>query len=86
MSKIHNPKIAAIIKYKTQVGTQHENMEALELRDAIKPLFSGMHCSKCKQDTNIHFVDDGYNHLKYQINACCCPEFEIRIRKRIWPD
>lgn len=74
-----------MIKYKTQVGSQHENMEARELRDAIKPLLSGMHCNKCKQDTNILFVDDGYNHLKYQFNACC-PEFETRIRKRIWPN
>lgn len=74
-----------MIKYKTQVGTQHENMEARELRDAIKPLLTRMHCSKCKQDTNILFVADGYNHLKYQIKACCS-EFETRIRKRIWPD
>ena len=31
-----------MIKYKTRVGTQHENMEARELRDAIKPQLSGM--------------------------------------------
>lgn len=74
-----------MIKYKTQVGSQHENMEARELRDAIKPLLSGMHCSKCKQDTNILFVADGYGHLRPKISACCS-EFETRIRKRIWPN
>ncbi len=74
-----------MIKYKTQVGSQHENMEARELRDAIQPLLVGMHCRKCNQATNINFVDDGYGHLKPVINACCT-DFDARIRKRIWPD
>ena len=74
-----------MIKYKTQVGSKHLNMEARELRDSMKPLLSGMHCRKCKTDTEIIFVDDGYGHLKPVINACC-HDFELRIRKKIWSE
>jgi hypothetical protein len=74
-----------MIKYKTQVGAKHLNMEARELRDIMKPHLKGMHCRKCKTDTEIIFVNDGYGHLKPVINACC-PDFELRIRKRIWSE
>jgi len=74
-----------MIKYKTQVGSEHLNMEARELRDSMKFQLSGMHCRICKKDSEIVFVDDGYDHLKPKINACC-PDFELRVRKRIWPD
>jgi hypothetical protein len=60
-------------------------MEARELRDIMKPHLKGMHCRKCKTDTEIIFVNDGYGHLKPVINACC-PDFELRIRKRIWSE
>ena len=74
-----------MIKYITQVGSKHLNMEARELRDSIKPLLAGMHCRKCKTDTEIKFVNDGYGHLKPSIEACC-NDFELRIRKNIWSD
>jgi hypothetical protein len=74
-----------MIKYKTQVGAKHLNMEARELRDTMKPHFKGMYCRKCKTDTEIIFVNDGYGHLKPVINASC-PDFELRIRKRIWSE
>lgn len=71
-----------MIKYKTQVGSKHMNQEARELRDAMKRSLTGMHCRKCKPDTIISFVDDGYNHLKPDIKACCT-DFEQRMHKRI---
>ena len=74
-----------MIKYKTQVGSKHMNMEARELRDSIKPLLSGMHCRKCKSNTMIFFIDDGYGHLKPDFKVCCS-DFEQRIRKRIWSE
>ena len=72
-----------MIKYKTQVGSKHMNLEARELRDSMKHDLHGMHCRNCNIDTIISFVDDGYNHLKPSIDACCT-DFEIRIRKKIW--
>jgi hypothetical protein len=74
-----------MIKYKTQVGSKHMNMEAHELKDAMKHSLSGMNCRKCKTDTVVSFIDDGYGHLKPEIKACC-PDFEKRIRNRIWPE
>ncbi|WP_303924880.1 hypothetical protein [Draconibacterium sediminis] len=74
-----------MIKYKTQVGSKHLNSEARELRDSMKPLLRGMHCRKCNNDTEILFINDGYGHLKPEINACC-HEFELRIRKKIWSE
>lgn len=73
-----------MIRYKTQVGSKHMNIEARELRDSMKSYTSGMYCRKCKTDTEIIFVEDGYGHLIPKINACC-PDFELRIRSKIWP-
>ena len=71
-----------MIKYKTQVGLKVLNKEARELRNALKSNLKGMHCRKCKKDTIISFIDDGYGHLKPSIKVCCS-EFEQRIHKQI---
>lgn len=72
-----------MIKYNTELGSKHMNLEARELRDSMKTDLRGMHCRKCNTDTIISFVDDGYNHLKPAIDACCT-DFEKRIKKKIW--
>jgi hypothetical protein len=71
-----------MIKYKTQVGSKHENMEARELRDSLKDQLKGMYCRKCNQDTIIQFVGDGYGHLRHSIDACCS-DFHEKINKKI---
>lgn len=71
-----------MIKYNTQLGAKHLNSEARELKDALKPYLSGMHCTKCTTDTIINFVDDGHGHLTRRIHACC-KDFELRILQKI---
>jgi len=74
-----------MIKYNTLLGAEHLNKEARELRDGLKTILKGMHCTKCKTDTIISFEDDGYGYLKEKIIPCC-PEFLLRIRKKAFPN
>jgi hypothetical protein len=75
-----------MIKYRTQLGAKHLNMEAANQRDyAYKPFLSGMHCGKCKGvDTIIQFyqMSEPIRMVNARINACC-PEFELHIRTKI---
>lgn len=71
-----------MIKYITKLGANHLNAEARELRDAIKPYLRGMHCRKCNADTVISFIDDGHNHLKPNIHACCT-DFKQRVKQKL---
>lgn len=71
-----------MIKFNTTLGARHLNAEARELSNALKPYIKGMRCSKCKTDTIINFIDDGYGHLKPSIQACC-NEFKLRVQQKI---
>ncbi len=71
-----------MIKFDIKLGSAHLNREAREQRDEMKPRIKGMHCRKCNRDTLIDFVDDGYGHPRYRVNACC-PEFNARVIKNI---
>lgn len=75
-----------MIKYKTNLGSDHLNREARQQRDyAYKPKLAGMHCASCKGiDTVIEFnqMPAPYNMVNGRIRACCS-EFEQRIRLKI---
>jgi hypothetical protein len=71
-----------MIKYNTNLGAAHLNREAREFRDSLKPYLKGMYCRNCKKDTIIEFVDDGYEHVKPEIHACC-KDFHIKIKNKI---
>lgn len=71
-----------MIKFNTTLGASYLNAEAREFKEAIKPYLKGMHCRKCNKHTLINFIDDGYGHLKPNVQACC-KEFELRIKQKL---
>jgi hypothetical protein len=75
--------LTTMIKFNTQLGSEHLNFRAREQRDLLKPLLKGMHCRKCSIDSSINFYENQYGQVIPKINACC-PEFHERIRKKIF--
>jgi hypothetical protein len=71
-----------MIKFNTTLGAKYLNAEARELKESLQPYLKGMYCRGCKTDTVISFIDDGYGHLKPEVQACC-KDFRIEIENKI---
>ncbi len=73
-----------MIKYEIKTGCKFLNQKARQQRDVVfKPQLKGMHCRKCKVDTVICFIEDDLSHVQPIIKSCC-PEFEKRIKEKLW--
>lgn len=81
-----------MIKFDTQLGAKHLNMEARQHKELMQPLLKGMRCKKCSGiDTFISFheaTNTGaiplaqVKFIKYHILACC-PEFKEKIEAKL---
>jgi len=73
------------IKYEVKTGSKHLNEIAKNRLEHSKLKLKGMRCGKCSSNTLISYVPDPDIDVKMKIEACC-PEFENRIREKMWPN
>lgn len=74
-----------MIKYSVKTGSKFLNQKArIQINTNYKPLFKGMHCKKCKQDTLIEFIESDLTHVKPVFNYCCDYFKERMLKKTDW--
>ena len=81
-----------MIKFDTQLGAKHLNMEARQHKELMQSQLKGMRCMKCTGvDTTISFHEETMtgalpsvkvSFLKHQVIACC-DDFKQRITEKL---